>query len=718
MDRPVLLCGLGRVGWRILDHLRAAGVTVTVVDLHAEAKDPRLADVTFLPGDCRKTEVLESAGVREAGGIIIVTSDDLVNVTTALLVRRLNAEARIVVRMFNQNLIARLGGAVRNTVALSVSALTAPLLALTAITGNAMTAIRLPTGPRQIADIRVEPGSSLIGRSIADVAAQNKLAILAYTKSGGEPQLWHGLDAAQLLQAGDSMLACGEPEAMAGLFAIGRDELLGSVRWAGWLRRQIRTLRRTLAAVDTSVKIATAALVIALLGTTAVFRFALDATWVNGFYQAVGLITTGADLPKEASPSAKTFLGAMKLAGTALIAAFTAIFTQYLIRARLGGALEARRIPDEGHIVVCGLGNIGFRCVEELVKLERPVVAIDAVNDNPFAATVRRMGVPVIVGNATVAAVLAQARVATAGAVIAATDSELSNLEIALLVREANAKQRVVVRLNEADFAEAVREAARIRHALAIPKLAAPAFAAALYGDRVQSLLTVGTKTLVVLEIVVQENETHLIGKTVRRVIEENSMLPLCLNQQANIDGETTLKINDSLTVMIELSAMEQMIRRRVISKTLIAENAVVIQDAELQAHFLELIFLLKCAVVQVLRLADERKQFAAADAEASQRTTERLQIGGVNDTAACARRTALPSAPAVDRPRRRCSRRAGAGLRNRRNSFAGLGRRCGRGGNPHGTRGRRRGCFPAPHGPRRRAAPLMRKRRRRGVRR
>ena len=56
-------------------------------------------------------------------------------------------------------------------------------------------------------------------------------------------------------------------------------------------------------------------------------------------------------------------------------AAFTAIVTNYLLRARLRGALEVRRIPDGGHIVVCGLSPVGFRVVEELVQDgQRPVV--------------------------------------------------------------------------------------------------------------------------------------------------------------------------------------------------------------------------------------------------------------------------------------------------------------------------------------------------------
>src|SRR5690348_1763128 len=89
-ERPVVLCGLGRVGWRVLESLRAAGQVVAVVDTHPPADDPRLAGLTVVTGDCRRPESLERAGVKDARGVLIVTSDDLVNVSAALLVRRMN----------------------------------------------------------------------------------------------------------------------------------------------------------------------------------------------------------------------------------------------------------------------------------------------------------------------------------------------------------------------------------------------------------------------------------------------------------------------------------------------------------------------------------------------------------------------------------------------------------------------------------------------------
>ena len=66
------------------------------------------------------------------------------------------------------------------------------------------------------------------------------------------------------------------------------------------------------------------------------------------------------------------------------------MFTNYLIRAKLGGVLESRKIPDGGHVLVCGLGNVGFRCVQELLRLGHQVAAIDKDANTPFADTEER----------------------------------------------------------------------------------------------------------------------------------------------------------------------------------------------------------------------------------------------------------------------------------------------------------------------------------------
>ena len=587
MSQPVLICGFGRVGFRILEHLRAAGVPVHVISQN-EPNDDRLKGVTYFAGDCRRPELLERAGVKTARGVVIVTSDDLVNVSTALLVRQLNPDVRIVVRMFNQNLLPRLGHAVKNTVALSVSALTAPLIALTALTGDTLGAFKLDDQPQQVAEIVAVDGSPLVGKRLTDIARRHKLLILAHTPAGGEPQLWDSLPGETILAVGDRIVACGQPEDLAPLLTGELNELLGGVRWAGWLRRQLRIVGRTFGAIDLPVKLTSLGLFLTIFLSTLVFRFGLkDTGWADGLYQTVSIVATGGDLHAEKQePWAKVFVSGLKIVGAALLAIFTAIFTQYFIRAKLGGAFEARRVPDSGHVVVCGLGNVGFRCVEELVRLGHPVVAIETVNDNPFAETVRRLGSAVIIGDATVPAVLKLARVSTARAVIAATESELKNLEIGLLVLEVNADQRVVVRLEEPTFAAAARESAGIKYAVSVPALAAPAFAAALYGDRVQTLITVGGRALCIVELAVHPNDPCLHEQSLMATMIDYRFLPVGLSGKPPFAREglpktLRLRAGDKLTIVAELSDLERLVRR----EPAVADRKVVVHSFPLSAR-------------------------------------------------------------------------------------------------------------------------------------
>ena len=568
MEGPVLLCGLGQLGWRVLEFLRSTATKVTVLDAEARADDPRLAGIPLIPGDFRNPAVLEAAGVREARGVLIITSDDLVNVSTALTVRRLNVDCRIVVRMFNHNLLASLGTAIRNTTALSVSALTVPLLALSAVTGESLGAFKLEHEAQQIAEIPLESGSPLLDLRISQVATQHELLILAYRPARGEPRFLQDLPGEIRLAENDRLVVCGSPVQLERLQALSRGERLPGVRWAGRIPRFARTLRRTIAEIDLPVKVGSSLLVMTLLLSTLVFHYGLGLSWVDGLYETVTIITTDTELHGENQPAwAKLFLSIMKLAGVALFAGFTAIFTNYLIRARLRGALEAGQIPEGGHLVVCGLGNVGYRCVEELVRMGRPLVAVEKVNDNPFAATVRRMGVPVIIGDATVPEVLRQARVDTARAVVAAVESELANLEIALLVRSLNFQQRVVARLDDPDFALAVREAAGIKLAISTASLAAPAFAAALYGDRVHTLFAVAGRTLVIVEFQVQPGDRCFHEQSLMAVMVDFQLMPLALAGQEpfarqGIPRHYRLKANDRLTVVIGIPDLERLLRR------------------------------------------------------------------------------------------------------------------------------------------------------------
>ncbi|HLH67084.1 MAG TPA: NAD-binding protein [Solirubrobacteraceae bacterium] len=97
-----LLVGLGQVGFRLAQSLRARGHPVIAIERSADSPCVRLAPGAGIPvaigrGDDR--EVLERAGVRRCAVVAAVTSDDLMNVAVGLAVRELAPDAPLVLRL-------------------------------------------------------------------------------------------------------------------------------------------------------------------------------------------------------------------------------------------------------------------------------------------------------------------------------------------------------------------------------------------------------------------------------------------------------------------------------------------------------------------------------------------------------------------------------------------------------------------------------------------
>src|SRR5205823_5724216 len=186
-------------------------------------------------------------------------------------VRHLNADVRVVTRLFNQNLISRLGKAVKDVHALSTASLTAPLFVLSALTGQALGTLRLEgvkDGLRQVAEWTIAAGSPVRGQRIRAAASSCVVLVLAHLPVGGKARFLRDIDAEATLGAGDRLIICGEPHMIAEL--VEGDTALPHVRWAGWLRRMGRVAWRSLAEVDLAVKICTALLVAVILISTIV----------------------------------------------------------------------------------------------------------------------------------------------------------------------------------------------------------------------------------------------------------------------------------------------------------------------------------------------------------------------------------------------------------------------------------------------------------------
>jgi Trk K+ transport system NAD-binding subunit len=536
LQNHVILCGLGRVGRRVLDYLQAAGVAAVAIDTKiTAAEEAASGNVRFLRGDFRDGDLLDHAGLAHARGVLLLTSDDLVNLSALMTVVHERPDVRVVVRMFNPTLVARLGDIAKNVFALSASALTAPMLALIAHTGGALAAFQLGDDrPMLITEWTLPEAHAVVGMRLDAVKETAKVDIVARGPRSGDRQFFADLRAGDVVAGGDRLIVCGPAEDVEELTGIGEADSFGRYGWSDSVRRFGRMVRKVLAEVDLPVKICTAILLVVILISVAIFRFGMrNDTLIDAFYRTISLMATGADMRgQDADPGSwqMAFISSLRLLGAALTAAFTAILTNYLVRAHLRGALEVRRIPEGGHVIVIGLGNVGFRVVQELIRLGDTAVAVERNRDNPFIATARRLGMAVIVGDATVAEVLKQAHAGAAKSIVVATENELTNLEIALLVREMHPDKRLLVRLIDPQLASLLRRAANIHLALSIPELAAPAFLAAFLGDRIRTVLLAQGQLLAVVDITVNADDS-LVGKTVSEWAELYRLLPLAVTR-------------------------------------------------------------------------------------------------------------------------------------------------------------------------------------------
>jgi hypothetical protein len=137
-----------------------------------------------------------------------------------------------------------------------------------------------------------------------------------------------------------------------------------------------------------------------------------------------------------------TPLFATPIPGTLEVARWLAALTTLMAAASVGRRVFREELTElkvrraKHHVVVCGLGRKGMAQVRYLHGLERRVVAIDTFPDGESVEACRRMGVPVVTGDATHASTLAAAGVAHASALYALCPDDRTNCEIAAQVSQ------------------------------------------------------------------------------------------------------------------------------------------------------------------------------------------------------------------------------------------------------------------------------------------
>lgn len=435
----VIVCGLGQVGLRVATLLLRIGESVTVITLGSRPGfEQQILNLggTILNFDARDSQKLREAGVADAKALIACTSADLSNIEICIDARAANPNLRLVARIFDTNLASRLEETIGIDRTLAMSNLAAPKFAAEALMNQSLGTFFLNG---QKLSVLLDDGSN-----------EDEVARF------DEPTL----DAVLIVrnQSDHSATLNGKIE---------RDLVFELIKNTP---RELRTLMLIVGSI--------AAL------STVIFYVFMKISLIDALYFVITTLTTtgyGDINVKDEHWGLKVYAILMMLCGSASVAILYSILTNYIVSTRFEDVFGRQLVNTKNHVIVVGIGNVGYRIVESLTALGIPVVAVDRERTNPFRQQLQDE-VPFIVGDGRDTSTLLRASIKNARAVIATTDDDAINLSVGLTSKKLRPEMRTVVRLFEAGFAQKVESTLEIDRALSASMLSAPGFVgAALY---------------------------------------------------------------------------------------------------------------------------------------------------------------------------------------------------------------------------------------------
>lgn len=176
----VIVCGLGRIGLRVVTRLIEAGYEVVVIEHSFQSRYVARAlgmRVPVIVGDASEPLALRQAGLARARAVIADINNDQLNIEIALAARTARPGTRVILRAFNEDLDRNLERIFGPDSAFSHSALAAPTIAAAAISREISYALPIGNTLVGVVKVTVAKGSQLRG-SIRDYEAASGVRVL------------------------------------------------------------------------------------------------------------------------------------------------------------------------------------------------------------------------------------------------------------------------------------------------------------------------------------------------------------------------------------------------------------------------------------------------------------------------------------------------------------------------------------------------------------
>jgi Trk K+ transport system NAD-binding subunit len=213
------------------------------------------------------------------------------------------------------------------------------------------------------------------------------------------------------------------------------------------------------------------------------------------------------------------------------------------------------------HVVLVGLGHLGYQVLNILLSLDQEVVAIELNPNADLVSEVRNEGIPIIVGDANKQLTLEDAGIRKANTLILCTQNDALNLQIAVKARAINNNIRVVIRIFDQNFAQAIRDQFGFV-SMSSTEMSAPAFAAAAAGLEMTRPLAIEGHSLSLARLDIQKG-SKLAGMRVREIEEDFEVSIVLIQCRSESDlhppGDAIVENESTIAIIAEPSVIKEL---------------------------------------------------------------------------------------------------------------------------------------------------------------
>jgi voltage-gated potassium channel Kch len=539
-----IVCGLGSLGQLTIVNLKKFSfepfeVIITAIDHDATLtwEVPNFTDLLSQPpiiGDCRQDEVLKQAGIERCRAVLLVTSEESVNIEAAIAIRRLNPTVQIIVRSSRHGLNQLLAKQLGRFLALDATELPAMTFALAGMGDDILSVFKVRNYQFRVVQQRVLPGDPYFDNfpMYGLHRKKSRLLDLKPAASPHQPMGWattassvfHRWQPHVRVHGGDEVVFVEVTTEQDGIMhrkTRKKRKLWGGFRrgladlFDGEWRRQFKifwqqddqqSLRRISAiAITTGI--------ILWIISTLLFRYTTNMPWLRAFAAGAILLLGGygdvfGGLDPTLSVPGWVMLACLLIAliSLLLVLGVFGLIADQLLSSRFEFLRKRPRIPQQDHVIVAGLGRVGYRITRLLQELHQPVVVLT----HQLPPGELQNEVPILVGD--LLQELKAANLDTAKSLIAVTDDSMLNLELALIASQTAVSQDrklvSIVRTLNQSFSKNLASLIPQAKPFSAYALSAEAFAGAAFGENILSLFQLNNQTILVTEYTVETGDT------------------------------------------------------------------------------------------------------------------------------------------------------------------------------------------------------------------